>query len=121
MIRPEQLYASPNALAPHYRRFDVANRLLLTGHSHQAWPDRAFEGQSRAWIDAAKYVDEKWELAFGRAERVRRGYARLLGDQDGEIALAANTHDLRSEERRVGKELSSDRSLNELKRLRLKN
>jgi len=94
MIRPEQLYASPNALAPHYRRFDVANRLLLTGHSHQAWPDRAFEGQSRAWIDAAKYVDEKWELAFGRAERVRRGYARLLGDQDGEIALAANTHDL---------------------------
>ena len=30
---------TPNALAPHYARFRVAERLLLTGHSHQAWPD----------------------------------------------------------------------------------
>src|SRR5262245_34123045 len=31
----------PNALARFYTRFRVADRLLLTGHSHQAWPDRA--------------------------------------------------------------------------------
>ena len=37
---------SPNALAPHYSRFRVAERLLLTGHSHQAWPDCGFEAQS---------------------------------------------------------------------------
>src|SRR5690606_23358586 len=93
-VTPEQLYRSPNALAPHYSRFDVANRLLLTGHSHQAWPDRGFEGQVQAWLDAARYVDDKSEHAFARAERVRRGYARLLGDDDGAIALGANTHEL---------------------------
>ncbi len=92
--RPTDLYASPNALAPHYSRFRVAERLLLTGHSHQAWPDRGFEGQERAWLDAAEHVDEKWERAFERAERVRAGFRRLLGDADGEIALAASTHDL---------------------------
>src|SRR5690606_12907988 len=103
MVRPEQLYPSRNALAPHYRRFDVANRLLLTGHSHQAWPDRGFEGQQQAWLDAAEYVDDKWERAFEKADRVRLGYARLLdGDADdlalarlaGSIALGANTHEL---------------------------
>ena len=103
MIQPEQLYASPNALAPHYRRFDVANRLLLTGHSHQAWPDRGFEGQQQAWVDAAELVDEKWYRAFEKADRVRLGYARLLdGDANGadlaclaeSIALASSTHEL---------------------------
>ena len=53
MFEAEELYRSPNALAAHYTRFRVAERLLLTGHSHQAWPDRAFEGQCRAWLDAA--------------------------------------------------------------------
>mgnify|MGYP001556365702 CR=1 FL=1 len=50
---PAELYRTPNALAPHYSRFHVAERLLLTGHSHQAWPDVGFEAQSEAWLDAA--------------------------------------------------------------------
>lgn len=95
---PEALYAEPNALAPHYARFRVAERLLLTGHSHQAWPDRGFEGQRRAWEDAARLVDGKWEEAFARAERVRAGYAALLGapgrPDDGDYALGGNTHEL---------------------------
>lgn len=91
---PAALYASPNALAPDYSRFGVAERLLLTGHSHQAWPDRGFEGQIQAWLDAARYVDDKWEHAFAQADRVREGFARLLGDAGGGIALAANTHEL---------------------------
>src|SRR3989442_1313418 len=94
MLRPEALYASPNALAPHYGRFRVAERLLLTGHSHQAWPDCGFDGQSEAWADAAEYVDDKWERAFAKAERVRRGFAALLDDADGHIALGASTHEL---------------------------
>jgi kynureninase len=53
------LYASPNPLAPYYTRFRVGERLLLTGHSHQAWPDCAERGQLRAWQDAADYVDGK--------------------------------------------------------------
>jgi len=94
MIRPAALYSSPNALARHYTRFRVAERLLLTGHSHQAWPDQGFEGQKQAWLDAAELVDEKWDRAFARADRVRRGFAALLGDASGSIALGANTHEL---------------------------
>lgn len=93
-IRPEALYSSPNALAASYSRFRVADRLLLSGHSHQAWPDRGFEGQRQAWLDAAELVDDKWERAFARADRVRTGYARLLGDTEGTIALAESTHHL---------------------------
>jgi kynureninase len=72
----------------------VANRLLLTGHSHQAWPDAGFEGQQRAWLDAARYTDDKWERAFAMADRVRAGYAALLDDAGADIALASNTHEL---------------------------
>lgn len=93
-MKAEALYRAPNALAAHYSRFRVAERLLLTGHSHQAWPDRGFQGQMQAWLDAAEHLDEKWEHAFRRAERVRRGFARLLEDSEGEFALAASTHEL---------------------------
>jgi kynureninase len=84
----------PNLLAAHYTRFRVTERILLTGHSHQAWPDVAFEAQQRAWLDAAELVDDKWERAFERAERVRVGFARLLGDVPENIALGQNTHEL---------------------------
>jgi kynureninase len=89
----EKLRRSPNALAPHYSAFRVDERLLLTGHSHQAWPDVAREGQLEAFEDAARHVDEKWERAFAKAERVRKGFGRLL-DDDAEIALALNTHEV---------------------------
>jgi kynureninase len=91
---PASLYHSPNALASHYSRFRVSERLLLTGHSHQAWPDRGFEAQSQAWLDAARLVDDKWDHAFERAERVRDGFVRLLGGAGDGIALAPNTHEL---------------------------
>jgi kynureninase len=83
-----------NPLARHYKRFRVAQRLLLTGHSHQAWPDVAWEGQLEAFDDAALYTDEKWERAFAKAERVREGFRALLGDPAGELALGASTHDV---------------------------
>jgi kynureninase len=94
MIRAESLYQSPNALAPFYSRFRVSERLLLTGHSHQAWPDCGFEGQKQAWLDAAEHLDKKWEHAFDKAELVRAGYLRLLDDVEGELALGANTHEV---------------------------
>ena len=81
-------------LARHYSRFKVGERLLLTGHSHQAWPDVGFEAQQRAWLDAAEYVDEKWERASEQAARVQAGFRRLLTDPDGDIALGQNTHEL---------------------------
>jgi selenocysteine lyase/cysteine desulfurase len=48
----------------------------------------------QAWQDAAQHVDEKWDHAFARADRVREGFATLLGDAGGDIALGANTHEL---------------------------
>jgi kynureninase len=81
-------------LAAHYSRFRVAERLLLSGHSHQAWPDVAFDGHVEAFDDAARHVDEKWERAFAKAEEVRAGFRALLGDPHGEIALGVNTHEL---------------------------
>jgi kynureninase len=94
MIAAESLYRSPNALSPHYGRFRVGERLLLTGHSHQAWPDCGLAGQQQAWLDAAEYLDYKWERAFAKAERVRRGFGRLLDDRDGHIALGSSAHDM---------------------------
>ena len=82
-------------MAAHYTRFRVSERVLLTGHSHQAWPDVALEAQQEAWLDAADAVDEKWEAAYARADRVRAGWRALLGDDArGEIVLAPNTHDV---------------------------
>jgi kynureninase len=88
------LSVTPDHLARHYALFRVAERLLLTGHSHQAWPDVGFEAQQRAWLDAAELVDDKWPQAAARAAKVRTGFARLLGDQPDNIALGQNTHEL---------------------------
>jgi len=93
-MRLADLAATPNALASHYSAFRVGERLLLSGHSHQAWPDVAREGLLASFADAARAVDEKWELAFAKAERVRAGFRALLDDPQGEIALAASTHEL---------------------------
>jgi kynureninase len=88
-----ELRRSPNALAPYYSAFRVGERLPLTGHSHQAWPDVARQGQLEAFEDASLHIDEKWEHAFAKAERVRDGFRHLLED-DAPIALAQNTHEL---------------------------
>jgi kynureninase len=85
---------SPEELARDYSAFRVAGRLLLTGHSHQAWPDVGREGVVEAWDDAALAVDDKWERAFAKAERVREGFRSLVGDPGGAIALDQNTHGL---------------------------
>ena len=90
----DSLRASPNALAPHYARFRVGERLLLTGHSHQAWPDLGLEAQQEAWLDAADLADRKWARAESVAETVREGWRARLGDPSGLIALGQNTHEL---------------------------
>lgn len=84
----------PAALRPHYQSFLRDERVLLTGHSHQAWPDVAREGLLRAWEDAARDVDDKWGAAFEQAERVRRGAASRIDASPDEIALGGSTHEL---------------------------
>jgi selenocysteine lyase/cysteine desulfurase len=85
---------NPVDLAKHYSRFRVSERLLLTGHSHQAWPDVAEAGVLEAFADAAEHVDTKWERAFAKADQVRAGFRALLEDPAGDYALDANTHAL---------------------------
>jgi kynureninase len=94
VIELDDLRRTPNALALDYSAFRVADRLLLTGHSHQAWPDVAREGQLEAFEDAAFCVDEKWDRAFAKADAVRDGFRRLLVEPSAEIALGQSTHEL---------------------------
>jgi kynureninase len=90
----DSLASSPNGLARHYSAFRVSERLLLTGHSHQAWPDVAFEGQKRAWLDAAAHADGKWTYVAEQVDRVAAGYRSLMGGASGDITLETNTHAL---------------------------
>jgi kynureninase len=85
---------TPDDLARHYTAFRVSERLLLTGHSHQAWPDVGFEGQKQAWLDAADLVDGKWDVVYERVDRVAEGFRSLMCECDGDLTLDANTHAL---------------------------
>jgi kynureninase len=81
-------------LRPHYSAFLRAGRVLLTGHSHQAWPDVSREAVLAAWDDAAAHVDDKWGAAWEKAEAVRAGVAARIGGRAGDVALGQNTHEL---------------------------
>ncbi|WP_069130657.1 kynureninase/PvdN C-terminal domain-containing protein [Rhodohalobacter halophilus] len=80
------------ALQPHYSHFNVANRLLFTGHSHQAWPDVAFDGVREYMQMVADKVDTKWEPAFEKTEVLRNYLRRYYDDPDGRYCREQNTH-----------------------------
>ncbi len=82
------------SLRAHYRAFLREGRVLLTGHSHQAWPDVAREAQLEAFDDAATHVDHKWGKAFEAADDVRSAVASRIACTPDEIALGGNTHEL---------------------------
>lgn len=88
------LTSSPNALREHYSRFRAADRLLLTGHSHQAWPDAALDGIAESFAVAANDVDHKWDHAMAKADEVRHAVRSWLHDSDATIALGSSVHDL---------------------------
>jgi len=94
MLTINDLFSNKNKIAQFYSEFKVEDRILLTGHSHQAWPDCAFNGMKRYWIDSSEFVDNKWEFAFKKADRVRSGFAKLTGTNSEEIVLGQNTHEL---------------------------
>lgn len=81
-------------LQPHYAHFDVANRLMFSGHSHQAWPDVALEGLREGFLEAASLVDEKWSNAFHKTEVLRSYLRHFYDDPDGKYTLSQNTHDV---------------------------
>lgn len=84
----------PSALRTHYRSFLRDDRILLTGHSHQAWPDLARDALARSFDDAARHVDDKWSCAFEAADAVRGAIAHRVGARARDVALGQNTHEL---------------------------
>jgi kynureninase len=80
------------SLQPHYSRFDVASRLLFTGHSHQAWPDAAFEGIREYSSLAAEQADKKWPFAFEKTKFLRQYLRKFYDDPRGKYCREQNTH-----------------------------
>ncbi len=81
-------------LVPHYSHFDVGNRLLFTGHSHQAWPDVALEGLKESFRVTAEKIDDKWPAAFEKTIILRKYLRKFYDDPDGLYSLSSSTHNL---------------------------
>ena len=79
-------------LQPHYSRFQVDQRLLFTGHSHQAWPDVAFRGMEEYAEMTSLHVDKKWGFAFEKTEKLRQYLRTFYDDPDGLYCREQNTH-----------------------------
>ena len=79
-------------LAPHYSLFKVSERLLFTGHSHQAWPDVARIGQTEYFDVCAREVDNKWEKAFEKTEVLRNYLRDYYDDPHGQYCREESTH-----------------------------
>jgi len=81
-------------LAPHSSHFNVEDRLLFTGHSHQAWPDVALDGLKESFTVPAKEVDNKWDIAFQKTEILQHYLRDFYDDPQGLYCLGQNTHQL---------------------------
>lgn len=71
-------------------------RLHFAAHSHHLWPDASFDGQVRAWVEANKFADRKWDLIFGEVvPQAQAHVARELNlPSPDTVVFAPNTHDL---------------------------
>ena len=85
-------------LREHYSLFldGLGKDILMTAHSHQAWPDVSREGHMQAWDDAAQYIDGKWDKVFSSVlPKFQKHIAKRIGSsRPDDIAIAANTHEL---------------------------
>jgi selenocysteine lyase/cysteine desulfurase len=87
------------ALRAAYSRFLGAGppgRVLLTGHSHQAWPDVVRDALAAFFDDSARLVDDKWaEAVFPKLDAVGAAILARMGfDETDPIAFGRSTHEL---------------------------
>ena len=70
-------------------------RLHFAAHSHHLWPDASFDGQVRAWAEANRHADRKWDLIFGEVVPKAQGHvaAELSLPSPDTVVFAPNTHD----------------------------
>ncbi|WP_338661544.1 aminotransferase class V-fold PLP-dependent enzyme [Pararoseomonas sp. SCSIO 73927] len=84
-------------LRAHFSRFLSAEpgRLHFAAHSHHPWPDVTREAQLRAWDDAARLQDNKWEEVLGPVLDSCRAHVagQLNLPEPDTLAFAPNTHD----------------------------
>ncbi len=80
-----------------FQRFLRADpeRLHFAAHSHHYWPDVTFEAQQQAWLDAARFADDKWDHVFAEVwPEAQQHIARELGlPSPDSIVFAPNTHE----------------------------
>lgn len=71
------------------------DRLHFAAHSHHLWPDASFDGQVRAWVEANRFADRKWDLVFGDVVPEAQAHvARELNlPSPDTVVFAPNTHD----------------------------
>ena len=86
----------PTGWKAHFSRALQAapGRLHFAAHSHHLWPDVTFEAHQRAWQDAVRLADHKWEVVDGELlPRARDLAARRTGLTDGRsVVFGPNTH-----------------------------
>jgi kynureninase len=87
----------PLDMSSAFTRFRNADpqRLHFAAHSHHYWPDIAREAQVKAWDDAARLADDKWDNVLGTIwHSVSTAIARHLGLASGATLVPApNTHE----------------------------
>ncbi|MCA9582737.1 MAG: aminotransferase class V-fold PLP-dependent enzyme, partial [Myxococcales bacterium] len=93
-LDPSEAERLSESLRPHYSDVLQYDRVLLTAHSHQAWPNVAKAGLLRSYEDAAEFVDDKWGRVLAVGARVRQGIVDRIGGRIEEVALGQNTHTL---------------------------
>lgn len=94
---PARLGRPPFDLSAEFSRFrqNWPEKLHFAAHSHHFWPDATREAHLRAWDDAARLVDGKWQEVLGPVwQKVAQGVARHLNlpGIDG-LVPANNTHE----------------------------
>lgn len=80
-----------------FQRFLTAepDRLHAAAHSHHPWPDISYDAHRRAWEDAARMVDDKWDHVLKTViPSARAKVADVLGLPDpATLVFAPNTHE----------------------------
>ncbi len=87
-----------NALKNEFRSFLDAEpgRLHFAAHSHHPWPDATRDAHQQAWLDAARWADEKWDHVFSNVwpEAQRHVAEQLRLPDPSTLVFAPNTHSL---------------------------
>jgi len=71
-------------------------RLHFAAHSHHLWPDASYDGQMKAWGDAARLADRKWDKVMDELWPAAQAEvaAELGTGSPDDIVFAPNTHQL---------------------------